>query len=78
MRDYAQEAVELVRGKHRSDLDKERLLQLALVRLIEIVGEAAGRVSQETQAQHPHIAWAQIISMRNRLVHGYDFEVNLL
>ena len=56
----------------RPDLDTDRLLNLALVRLIEIVGEAANRVSQAGQDQLPSIPWRQIISMRNRIVHGYD------
>lgn len=73
MVDYSREAIALLQNKSRSDLDRNRVLQLALVRLIEIVGEAAGRVSHEAQSQHPEIPWPQIISMRNRLIHGYDF-----
>jgi len=73
MLDHAREAVSLVQGKTRADLDKDRLLNLALVRLIEIVGEAASRVSKETQRRYPEIPWPQIVSMRNRLIHGYDF-----
>jgi uncharacterized protein with HEPN domain len=73
MLDHAREAVSLVARKERGDLDTDRVLQLALVRLIEIVGEAARRVSEETQTRHPQIPWPQVISTRNRLVHGYDF-----
>jgi uncharacterized protein with HEPN domain len=73
MLDHAREAVSLVVRKERGDLDTDRVLQLALVRLIEIVGEAARRVSEETQTRHPQIPWPQVISTRNRLVHGYDF-----
>jgi len=55
------------------------MLELALVRLIEIIGEAAGRVSQEGQNKHSSIPWFQIIGMRNRLIHGYDqVDLNLL
>jgi uncharacterized protein with HEPN domain len=72
MLDHAREAVSLAQSKTRSDLDQDRLLQLALVRLIEIVGEAASRVTRETQSQYPQILWPQVIGMRNRLVHGYD------
>jgi uncharacterized protein with HEPN domain len=72
MLDHAREAIALARGKARSDLDSDRLLNLALVRLLEIIGEAAGRVSKEECALHPEIPWPQIISLRNRLVHGYD------
>jgi uncharacterized protein with HEPN domain len=47
-------------------------LQLALVRLIEIIGEAATRVSKETRAACPIIPWDDVIGMRNKLIHGYD------
>jgi uncharacterized protein with HEPN domain len=72
MLDHAREAVGLVQSKSRSDLDSDRLLGLALVRLMEIIGEAANRISLEYQSRHPSIPWSQIISLRNRLIHGYD------
>jgi len=48
------------------------MLQLALVRLIEIVGEAAARVSESVKDQLPPIPWREIVGMRNRVIHGYD------
>ena len=72
MRDHAHEVVELVRGRSRSDVDSDRLLALALVRLLEIIGEAAGRVPAEEQARRPGIPWPAIVGLRNRLIHGYD------
>jgi len=69
---HAQEAVELLQGKTRQDLDQDRLLNLALTRLIEIVGEAANRVPDEVQAQYPELPWLQMRGARNRLIHGYD------
>ncbi len=72
MLDYSTEAIMLVQDKTREALDQERLLNLALVRLVEIVGEAANRVSVQTQAKYPSVPWPQIIGLRNRLVHGYD------
>ncbi|MBK9715219.1 MAG: DUF86 domain-containing protein [Kouleothrix sp.] len=72
MLDHAREAVAFAQGKARADLDSDRLLNLALVRLLEIVGEAASQVSREEQALHPQIPWLQIVSLRNRLIHGYD------
>ena len=71
MLDHAKEAWSLVQGKDRMDLDSERVLSLALVRLLEIVGEAASRVSEASQLRYPSIPWPQIIGMRNRLIHGY-------
>lgn len=72
MLEHAREAVAFVAGKGRSDLATSRMLSLALVRLIEIVGEAANRVSKTRQKQLSQIPWPLIIGMRNRLIHGYD------
>lgn len=72
MRDHANEVVELVRGRNRSDLDADRLLALAVVRLLEIIGEAAGRVPVDEQARRPSVPWPSIVGLRNRLIHGYD------
>jgi uncharacterized protein with HEPN domain len=72
MLDHAIEAVEMCRGCQRADLDKDRKLNLALVRLIEIIGEAATRVTEAKQSALTGIPWPEIIGMRNRIVHGYD------
>ena len=72
MLDHAREATDLARLHSRSDLDTDRLLGLGLVRLLEIIGEAAGRISRDVQAQHSLIPWPQIVGLRNRLIHGYD------
>ncbi len=70
--DHAKEAVAMMRGRSRGDLDTERQLNLSPVRLLEIVGEAAGRVPAEERAHHPDIPWPEIVGLRNRLIHGYD------
>lgn len=72
MLDHAIEAVEMADRHNRSELDTDRKLNLALVRLVEIIGEAAARVSSEIQSKHPNIPWAEIVAMRNRMIHGYD------
>lgn len=72
MRDHAREALELVRGRSRSDLDSDRVLALAVVRLLEIIGEAAARVPVEERARRPAVPWSSIVGLRNRLIHGYD------
>lgn len=69
---HAAEAVELTREKTRLDLDTDRLFELALTRLLEIIGEAASRVPLDIRAQYPHIPWRDVIDCRNRLIHGYD------
>ena len=72
MLDHAHEAIALVHGKSRTDLDEDRTLNLALTRLLEIIGEAANRVPIDFQIENPAVSWSQIISLRNRLIHGYD------
>ena len=76
MLDAAQEALSFVPGRDRSDLDENRMLCLALVRCIEIIGEAASKVSLECKDECPAIPWGDIIGMRNRLIHAY-FDINL-
>lgn len=62
--------------KGRATFLRSALLQDAVIRNIEIVGEAAGRVSAETTERTPEIPWREVIGMRHRLIHGY-LEVNL-
>jgi uncharacterized protein with HEPN domain len=62
--DAAREASDLASGRSRDELDQDRMLVLSLVKLIEIVGEAASGVSQETRRRAPAIPWRQITSMR--------------
>ena len=74
--DAAQEAIAFSRGRSREDLDSNRMLNLSLVRLLEIIGEAARGVSQASRANHQEIAWKKMTGMRDRLTHGY-YDVNL-
>ena len=71
MVDAAESVEQFVAGKKRGDLDTDRMLLFAVVRAIEVVGEAASRVTDETKATSPAIPWASIVGMRNRLIHGY-------
>jgi uncharacterized protein with HEPN domain len=72
MLDYSRESIALAHGKSRQDLDNDRTFNLAQARLLEIIGEAANRVPIEFQMEHLEIEWGQIVSLRNRLIHGYD------
>jgi uncharacterized protein with HEPN domain len=78
MLDAAQEALSFVAGKELSDVVRNRQLTLSLIKDVENIGEAASRVSPETQAALPAIDWRTIIATRNRLIHVYfdiDFKV---
>ena len=77
MLDAAHEAIEFTQGRTFLDLNGDRKLVLALVKDIEIIGEAAYRVSQATRNHLPDIPWDDIIGMRHRLVHAY-FDINLV
>lgn len=71
MLDHARRAVGAVARKERSDLESDYVLAAALERFIEVIGEAATKLSDGTKASAPQIPWREIIGMRNRLVHGY-------
>ena len=72
----AREALELTRGLSYADFARDRRTQLAVLRLLGIIGEAASCLSVETREKHPDIPWGEITGMRNRLVHAY-FDVDL-
>jgi uncharacterized protein with HEPN domain len=72
MRDHGREALDLVRLVDRDTFNRDRLLQLGLARLLEIVGEAAARTPDSVKRQHPTLPRREISDLRNRLIHGYD------
>jgi uncharacterized protein with HEPN domain len=72
MLEHASEAIEMARDRSRDDLDRDRQFNLSLVRLLEIVGEAAARVTDATRVKYPDLPWYDMAGLRNRLIHGYD------
>jgi uncharacterized protein with HEPN domain len=72
MLDYSHETIALAHGRSCQDLDNDRTFNLAQAGLLEIIGEAANRVPIEFQMEHVEIEWGRIVSLRNRLIHGYD------
>lgn len=79
MLDAASEAVSSVRERQRGDIEEDRHLARSLVKLIEIVGEAAARISETGREQLPDIPWIEIIGMRNRLIHAYwDIDLDIV
>jgi uncharacterized protein with HEPN domain len=71
MIDAGEEIERFIQGRSREDLDDDRMLLFAVVRAIEIFGEGAARLSEETRASAPRVPWSAIIGMRNRLAHAY-------
>jgi uncharacterized protein with HEPN domain len=79
MLDAAREALEFVRGKTELNVGEDRMLVLSLVKEIEIIGEAAGKVSEATRRQLTQIPWQDAADMRNRLIHAYfDIDVGIV
>ena len=79
MIDAAETIAAFVTGRRRVDLDTDRMLLFALIRAIEIMGEAAARLSPETRAAETTMPWASMIGMRNRVIHAYfDIDTDIL
>ena len=72
----ARDAVEFAGELSYAEFTRDRRHQLAILKSVEIVGEAASRVSAETRVSHPDVPWSEIVGMRNRLVHAY-FDIDL-
>lgn len=72
----ARDAVEFASSLTFSEFEGSRLHQNAILKAIEIIGEAASHISEETKFKHPDISWAKIMGMRNHLVHAY-FNIQL-
>ena len=75
MLDSANAVLTFVNGKKRTHLNSDRMLASSIVREMEILGEAAGKISQKTKNRFPDLPWKQMISMRNQLIHAY-FDVD--
>lgn len=76
MLDAARDALSFAEGRTRADLDEDRQLVLAIVKCVEIIGEAAAQVSPEAQAELPELPWSEMVAMRHRLVLAY-YDVDL-
>jgi uncharacterized protein with HEPN domain len=70
------EKIEQQVGRNRVHFNRDPMLQVWVVHYMQIIGEAASRLSDQIQTSHPEIPWGKIIGMRHVLVHGY-FEIDL-
>lgn len=69
------DAINRYASKGKEEFEQNELVQIWCLKHLEIIGEAAARLTEATRAQNPTIPWRQIVGMRNILIHGY-FEVN--
>ena len=72
----ARKAVTFAADLTYAQFERSDLHQNAIFKVLEIVGEAASRISDSTQTAHPEIPWQEIVGLRNRVVHVY-FEIDL-
>jgi uncharacterized protein with HEPN domain len=78
MLDMAEKAREKVAGRSRDEYDADENLRMALVHLVQVIGEAARHVSPDFQRANPQIPWSRIIAMRHKVVHDYlhvDYDI---
>lgn len=75
MLDSTKAILDFVENKERNDLDRDRLLLSGIIREFQILGEAAGKISNQIQESFPDLPWKQLVGMRNRLIHAY-FDVD--
>jgi len=79
MIDSCEQALAFAQGKTRSDLSSDTMLIFALVKAVEIVGEAASKVTEAGRLEMPDVPWHVVVGMRNRLVHAYfNIDANIL
>ena len=71
MLEMAEKALSKIRGKTKKNFDADENLRLALIYLLQVIGEAASKISPEFRNKHPFIPWKEVIGMRNKLVHNY-------
>ena len=75
MVEAAQMALQFASGRTQGDLQSDQMLLFAVIRAIEVLGEAASKVSEDVRMANAHIPWKAIVGMRNRLIHAY-FDVD--
>ncbi|MEW6030199.1 MAG: DUF86 domain-containing protein [Chloroflexota bacterium] len=71
MLDMARRGVEALKSRTRAEYDGDDILRLGLTHIVQVIGEAARKVSPEFQQVHPEIPWRKIVGMRHRIVHDY-------
>lgn len=75
----ARDACTFISGRAQADLLIDKQLKLALLKCVEMIGEAASRMCPETRAKYPALPWQDMVGMRNRLIHVYfDIDLSLL
>ncbi len=74
--DAANNIVGFLRRISREKFESDYQLQLAVVKLFEIIGEASSRISTQTINSHPEVSWRLMRDMRNKMIHDY-FEIDL-
>lgn len=67
----ARKALKFVEGINRNEFEENEVIQNAVLRPLEIIGEAAARTSANYRKAHSNIPWKEMVDLRNRLIHEY-------
>ncbi|MEA3402598.1 MAG: HepT-like ribonuclease domain-containing protein [Armatimonadota bacterium] len=73
MRDYGRAVLRLTDQGSRERLDSDEMFAFAMIHALSMIGESAAGVSQQVRDASPKIPWADIVGMRHRLIHGYEY-----
>ncbi|VVB93259.1 Uncharacterised protein [uncultured archaeon] len=65
-------AIEYIGDKTKEEFYNDLQCQDAIIRRLEIIGEAARRIPEETRAAYPDLPWSDMVGMRNIMIHEYD------
>jgi uncharacterized protein with HEPN domain len=76
MLENAQRAIEFTKGMRYETFAKDDKTVYAVIRAVEIIGEAAANIPDEVRAKYPNVPWREVKGMRNKLVHQY-FGINM-
>lgn len=71
MIEFAENVIDYTKGLERADFAADKIIRDAVLRNLELIGEAAGHIPNEIRSAHPEIPWRKVIGNRNHLIHGY-------
>jgi len=71
IRDSCSEAMEILGSSSLEEMTSNKMQRYALLKLLEVIGEAAMNVTDDFKREHAEVPWSKMVGLRNRLVHGY-------
>ena len=79
MVEAVRQTIEYAAGRNAEDIEGDPPVRALFIRNLEILGEAASRVTPELREAHPEIPWRDMVDLRNRLIHAYfDIDMDII